>query len=64
MAMGGGSCPKVMNSNPSIIYLMHIFHIHICSKMCNVFGRTKINEKRPGLAHLKKEIALPTIDCT
>ena len=29
-------------------------HIPICCKICSVFEKTVINEKRPGLAHFKK----------
>ena len=27
--MGGHSCPKVVGSNPSTIYWIHIFHIYL-----------------------------------
>ena len=37
-------------SNVKRLYLMTFFHMRICCKICNVFEKTKINEKETGLA--------------
>ena len=49
MVMGQDSCYKVLRSNP--VYRVDIFHKCICCKICNVFEKTKINKKWPGLPH-------------
>ena len=55
MVMGGGSCSK----GREFEYQHRILDVHfftfICCKNCNVFEKTKINKKRPGLAHFLKE---------
>ena len=44
-----------MGSNPSTVYWMDIFSHVFVVKICNVCLKIpKINEKRPGLAHLLK----------
>jgi len=42
---------NVVSSNHGTVYRMDIFHIHICCKICNVFEKTKINEKEAWVAH-------------
>ena len=55
MVMGGGSCSK----GHEFEYQHRILDVHfftfICCKNCNVFEKTKINKKRPGLAHFLKK---------
>ena len=55
MVMGGGSCSK----GREFEYQHRILDVHfftfICCKNCNVFEKTKINKKRPGLAHFLKK---------
>ena len=55
MVLGGDSCSEGhgFESRRRILDGCNIFS-HICCKNCNVsLGGTKINEKRPGMAHLK-----------
>ena len=47
---------EVVGSNPSAVYWMDIFTL-ICCKNCIVCFKTpKINKKRPGLAHIFKDV--------
>ena len=47
---------KVVGSNPSIVHRMDIFSNIFVVKIVCLFEKTKINKKRLGMAHLKKNI--------
>ena len=47
--------PKVVSSNPGTISQMDFFHIGICCKFCNVFEKTKINEKEAVVGPFSKK---------
>ena len=53
MVMGGDSCSKGREFESQHHLLDGHFFRFVCCKNCSVFGRTKINKKRPGLAHKK-----------
>ena len=57
VVMGGDSCSEGRGFKSQHRILDGHFFTFICCKNCNVcLKKTKINEKRPGMGHLKKHL--------